>query len=47
MSVKNPNQSFDSASFLKTVPHKPGIYRMVSEDEKILYVGKAKDLKNL
>jgi len=46
MSVKNPNQNFDSASFLKTVPHKPGIYRMISEDEKILYVGKAKDLKN-
>lgn len=46
MSVKNPNQSFDSISFLKTVPHKPGVYRMISEDEKILYVGKAKDLKN-
>ena len=46
MSTKNPNQSFDSASFLKTVPHKPGVYRMISVDEKILYVGKAKDLKN-
>lgn len=46
MSVKNPNQSFDSASFLKTVPHKPGVYRMISEDEKIIYVGKAKDLRN-
>jgi len=46
MSVKNPNQTFDSISFLKTVPHKPGVYRMISEDEKILYVGKAKDLKN-
>ncbi len=46
MSTKNPNQRFDSASFLKTVPHKPGVYRMISEDENILYVGKAKDLKN-
>ena len=46
MSVKNPNQSFDSVSFLKTVPHKPGVYRMISVDEKILYVGKAKDLKS-
>ncbi|MGK0270880.1 MAG: excinuclease ABC subunit C, partial [Cocleimonas sp.] len=46
MSVKNPNQSFDSISFLKTVPHKPGVYRMISVDEKILYVGKAKDLKS-
>ncbi|MEH6456262.1 MAG: excinuclease ABC subunit UvrC [Cocleimonas sp.] len=46
MSVKNPNQSFDSVTFLKTVPHKPGVYRMISVDEKILYVGKAKDLKS-
>jgi len=46
MSTKNPNKRFDSAGFLKTVPHKPGVYRMISEDEKILYVGKAKDLKN-
>jgi len=37
---------FDSKTFLKTVPHKPGVYRMISADEKILYVGKAKDLKN-
>ena len=46
MSVKNPNQSFDNVSFLKTVPHKPGVYLMLSVDKKILYVGKAKDLKN-
>ncbi len=39
-------EKFDSASFLKTVPHKPGVYRMLSVDDKILYVGKAKDLKN-
>ncbi len=39
-------EKFDSKTFLKTVPHKPGVYRMISADEKILYVGKAKDLKN-
>ena len=38
--------AFDSKAFLKTVPHKPGVYRMMSVDDKILYVGKAKDLKN-
>jgi len=38
--------AFESKSFLKTVPHKPGVYRMMSVDDKILYVGKAKDLKN-
>ena len=37
---------FDSKAFLKMVPHKPGVYRMMSVDEKILYVGKAKDLRN-
>ena len=37
---------FDSQIFLKTVPHKPGVYRMISVDEKILYVGKAKDLRS-
>jgi len=39
-------RQFDSTAFLKTVPHKPGVYRMISAEGKILYVGKAKDLKN-
>lgn len=29
---------------LKTIPHTPGVYRMVSETGKDLYIGKAKDL---
>ena len=37
---------FDAQDFLKTVPHKPGVYRMLASDGEILYVGKAKDLKN-
>ncbi len=41
-----PKEQFDSKTFLKSVPHKPGVYRMISADGKILYVGKAKDLKN-
>lgn len=32
-------------SFLKTVPNRPGSYRMYSDDETVIYVGKAKDLK--
>lgn len=40
------NKKFDSATFLKSVPHKPGVYRMISADDKVLYVGKAKDLKS-
>lgn len=41
-----PSEAFNSKIFLKTVPHKPGVYRMVNRDGDILYVGKAKDLKN-
>ncbi|MDR1876210.1 MAG: excinuclease ABC subunit UvrC [Flavobacteriaceae bacterium] len=30
---------------LKTLPNKPGVYQFFDENQKILYVGKAKDLK--
>jgi len=36
---------FDSKAFLKTVTGKPGVYRMRDADDKVLYVGKAKNLK--
>ncbi|EJL6399823.1 excinuclease ABC subunit UvrC [Vibrio navarrensis] len=36
---------FDSVSFLKTVTHQPGVYRMYNADAVVIYVGKAKDLK--
>ncbi len=38
--------AFDVKDFLKTVPHQPGVYRMLSEKGQIIYVGKAKDLRN-
>ncbi|WP_414675638.1 excinuclease ABC subunit UvrC [Magnetovibrio sp.] len=31
--------------YLKTLPGKPGVYRMLGEGGKVLYVGKAKNLK--
>jgi excinuclease ABC subunit C len=31
--------------FLKTVPEEPGVYRMIGVEERVLYVGKAKNLK--
>ena len=42
----NPSEEFNSKKFLQTVPHKPGVYRMLDKSGEILYVGKAKDLKS-
>ncbi len=36
---------FDYKSFLKTVPNRPGSYRMYGDAETVIYVGKARDLK--
>jgi len=37
--------TFDPSAFLKTVTGKPGVYRMYDAGGKVLYVGKAKNLK--
>lgn len=37
--------NFDSAAFLTSLPHLPGVYRHIGENDVVLYVGKAKDLK--
>lgn len=38
--------SFDSKSFLATTSIKPGVYQMYDTEGQLLYVGKAKNLKN-
>lgn len=37
---------FDPQAFVATLPNKPGVYRMLGKDAELLYVGKAKNLKN-
>ena len=40
-----PAKTFDAKGFLKTVTSQPGVYQMYDAEGKILYVGKAKNLK--
>ena len=37
---------FDIEAELKKLPHKPGVYIMHDKNDNIIYVGKAKILKN-
>jgi excinuclease ABC subunit C len=36
---------FDADSFLLTLTHRPGVYRMLDDAGTVIYVGKARDLK--
>lgn len=46
MTSDQPLPEFDSTSFLKNVTKLPGVYQMYDAEGAILYVGKAKNLKN-
>jgi excinuclease ABC subunit C len=35
----------DPKAFVRNLPNNPGVYRMIGEDKKVIYVGKARDLK--
>ena len=41
-----PVMAFDHQSFLKSLTQRPGIYQMLDGEGLVLYVGKAKNLKN-
>lgn len=40
------SEGFDHKAFLKTLPVSPGVYQMYDVTDKLLYIGKAKNLKN-
>jgi excinuclease ABC subunit C len=37
---------FDYKAALKNIPHKPGVYQYWDADKELIYIGKAKDLRN-
>jgi excinuclease ABC subunit C len=38
-------RTFDEKSFLRSLTHRPGVYRMLNAKHKVIYVGKARDLR--
>ncbi|EGW21959.1 excinuclease ABC subunit UvrC [Methylobacter tundripaludum] len=46
MSSELPENSFDVKAFLKNLTTRPGIYKMFNDQGEIIYIGKAKNLKN-
>ncbi|MCB1669883.1 MAG: GIY-YIG nuclease family protein, partial [Pseudomonadales bacterium] len=46
MSAKSAESTFDAKAFLRTLTSRPGVYRMLDAGGKVLYVGKARNLKN-
>lgn len=46
MNLDSPESSFDIPAFLKNLTTRPGIYKMLDSQGEIIYIGKAKNLKN-
>jgi excinuclease ABC subunit C len=45
MSSASPPPAFDAKAFVATLTESPGVYRMLDGEGRVLYVGKAKNLK--
>jgi excinuclease ABC subunit C len=39
-------ERFDYRNALKNIPHKPGVYQFWDDEKELIYIGKAKDLRN-
>ena len=46
MNRANAETGFDAETLLKSLPRKPGVYRMLDAAGEVLYVGKARNLRN-
>ncbi|MCH7537556.1 MAG: excinuclease ABC subunit UvrC [Proteobacteria bacterium] len=44
-SAVSDTAKFEVQSFLRGLTHRPGVYRMIDAKHKVIYVGKARDLK--
>lgn len=44
--MEETSTPFDAKAYLKHLTNRPGVYRMFDADDTLLYVGKAKNLKN-
>jgi excinuclease ABC subunit C len=40
------NKPFDYRAAIKNIPHKPGVYQFWDAENELIYIGKAKDLRN-
>ncbi len=43
--MRDATTPFDARDFLRTVPGRPGVYRMLDAEGTVIYVGKARNLK--
>jgi excinuclease ABC subunit C len=46
VNVEISENAFDVKAFLKSLTTRPGIYKMLNKEGEIIYIGKAKNLKN-